>query len=66
MEEVKNEAFIEPTVKKVHKFRDTVLIRVERSIRNRVKKLAQERGWTMSWVSDQAFLGYLSLFESES
>lgn len=61
MEEVKKEeVLIEPKIKKVHKFRDTVLIRVERNIKDKVKKLSKERGWTMSWISDQAFTDFLN------
>ena len=60
MEENKKEEILsEDKVKKVHKFRDTALIRVEKSIRDAVKELSRERGWSMTWINDHALMEFL-------
>lgn len=65
MEENKeNEVLLKNKVKKVHKFRDTVLIRVERCVKDEVKGLSKERGWTMSWICSDALRGYLESLKS--
>jgi len=60
MEENKKEVVLsKDKTKKVHKFRDTALIRVERSIRDEVKELSKERGWSMTWINDHALLEFI-------
>jgi predicted dithiol-disulfide oxidoreductase (DUF899 family) len=60
MEENKKEEVLpEGKVKKVHKFRDTALIRVERSIKDTIKEISKERGWSMTWINDHALLDFI-------
>jgi len=56
---IKGTALPKNKVKKVPKFRDTVLVRVSRSIKEQVQEDARQRNETLSQVADWAFKEYL-------
>ena len=50
---------MENGVEKAHKFRDTVLVRIDRKIRDEVKSLSKRRHEAMSLICDAALREYL-------
>ena len=60
----KEEVLVEKKVRNRHKFRDTVLIRVDRGIKEEVKELSKENGCTMAWINDNALRDYLEAVKS--
>ena len=55
----------EKKLKKRHPFRDTVLIRVDREIRDTVKGLSKRSKESMSRITDWALEDYLKSVESK-
>ena len=49
--------------KKVKEPRDTVLVRIDRKIRDKVKELSQELNKRMSRIVDSALIKYIKSFE---